>query len=123
MVLALKLASLLLAADPQLRISLVKVTARESKSAVARTLKEQLEPMKGCYDLALKDNPALEGDVKAAFDVVAGTESAGEVTALPGGVEDPTLGSCVRARLTSTTWPKTRKGNHVEVVLHFATAK
>jgi hypothetical protein len=108
---------------PKMKISVAKLSATTSKAAVGKVLKDQLEPLKGCYDLALKETPGLTGDLAVKFEVGTGTGVAEEPTAVPGGLDQPTLVPCVLARLASTAWPKVKGKNHVELTLHFAVAK
>ena len=99
---------LILTAAPKLQVSLVKSTASASSAAVQKELKAQLVPLEGCYDLALKTAPSLQGKVTVSFSVdpEAGvtTISAGEDS-----VKDETLVPCVLARLRFGEWPRAKK--------------
>jgi len=106
-----------------MKITVAKVQAAASKPAVTQVLKDQLEALKGCYDLALKESPGTTGNLSVTFDVVAGTRKAAELQVTPGGIEQQTLQECLLARLGRTDWPKAKSTNHVELTLHFALAR
>ena len=109
---------LVLAADPKVHVSLVKYTATASASAVQKELKAQLEPLEGCYDLALRANPTLHGSVTVLFSV---EEEVGVTTinASEDSVKDETLVSCVLARLRFGEWPRPKKPLAITATFRF----
>ncbi|MBK7863751.1 MAG: AgmX/PglI C-terminal domain-containing protein [Archangiaceae bacterium] len=112
--------TLLASPEPKMKISIARVEASAAKAAVTRVLKAQLEPLKGCYDLALKEEPELAGTVGVKFDLEKGATAANRPTAVDGGLTQATLVPCVLARLGSVEWPKASQQNHVELTLKFA---
>jgi len=97
-----------------LKVTLVKVTATDQKAAVTKTVKGQLEPMKGCYDLALKDTPDLKGEIQLELSFEGSTVSKMSVAeASP--LKDQTLGSCLLGRLGAAQWPKVKAGTTATV--------
>ncbi len=115
--------TLLLLADPtgvaHLKVTLVKVTASEQKAAVTKVVNGQLQPLKGCYDLALKDTPELAGELQLNLTLEAGQP--GMITVDDSStVKDDTLAQCMMARLRATPWPKTRSGATATVRLKVA---
>lgn len=121
------LLSLLLAgapAGPKMKLSLVKVTATEQKAAVAKRASAQLEALKGCYDLALKDQPELKGELTVTFALEQRAEHAAAVSVDPAStLKDETVSQCVAARLQSTSWPKAKARSEVALTLKFETVR
>jgi hypothetical protein len=103
---------------PKLNVALVKSTASANAPAVTRELKAQLEPLEGCYDLAVKDAPALRGQVTVTFSVdpEIGVTT---ISASEDSVKDDTLVSCVLARLRFGEWPKPKKALSVTATFRF----
>ncbi len=120
--LALLPAVLLLAAPSgvdKLKVTLVKLTSSQQKGAVGKVVNGQLQPLKGCYDLALKDSPELKGELELDFTLEGG--SPGEMKVADSStVKDDTVSQCMMARLRSATWPKTKSGAAVTVRLKLA---
>jgi len=113
-------AALLLAAPPssvdKLKVTLVKLTASEQKPALTKVVNGQLQPLKGCYDLALKDNADLKGELEVMVSLEGGTVT--NVTpSVTSPVNDDTVTQCIMARLRSATWPKTKAAVDVTVRL------
>jgi hypothetical protein len=111
-------------AEPKMKISLGKLSATEAKAAVSKTAAAQLEPLKGCYDLALKSAPDLKGELAVRFALERGAEnpeavSVDEVSTL----KDDTVSQCVMARLRSTKWPKPKARSEVALTLKFETRR
>lgn len=121
--LTLALSALLASApahEPTMKITVARLEASSAKKAISAVLHDQLEALKGCYDLALKDSPGLTGKVGVKFDIPKGTALAGDPVATEGGLTDPTLVPCVLARLRSAQWPKVQTTTHVELALQFS---
>ena len=121
MISSLLLLTLAGAPAPTMHISVAKLSATEQKPAVAKVMAAQLEPLKGCYDLALADSPQLKGTLAITFSVEARETtpdalSVDEASTL----KDATVSSCVLARLRSTAWPKPHKRSQVAVTLDFS---
>ncbi len=115
--------ALLLVASPsgveKLKVTLVKVTASEQKAAITKVINGQLEPLKGCYDLALKDAPDLKGELELVITLEGGVPGQLKVSeASP--VKDDTAAQCIMARLRSAAWPKTRGSAELTVRLKLA---
>lgn len=110
-------------AEPKMKISVVKLAATEQKAAVSRVLQQQLEPLKGCYDLALKDEPGLEGELSLKV-VLGGRGSTPEDVTVDEAstLKSSTAASCVKARFLSTEWPAPKKRAEISVTLKFAVA-
>jgi hypothetical protein len=109
---------LVLGAAPKAHVSLGKVTASEGKAAVTRELQTHVEPLEGCYDLAAKATPGLNGALSLTFTVEpeAGLTS---ITASEDSLKDETLVPCVMARLRRGSWPVKKKPLTVTATLKF----
>ena len=106
---------------PQMHISVAKLTASEQKPAVGKVMASQLEALKGCYDLALKDSPQLKGQLTLTFALEPRQSSPDALTLDEGSsLQDGTVSSCVMARLRATEWPKPKKHSQVAVTLDFS---
>jgi hypothetical protein len=115
------LALVLTAAFPDLQVVLAKSTASPPAylPAVRKELQAQVEPLKGCYDLALKSDPALRGTVTATFTVEAGVGIAA-ISAGEDSIKDETLVSCVLARLRyGGDWPQPKTRLTVTATFRF----
>jgi len=114
------LAALALLADPtgvaHLKIAVVRLTASEQKAAVARVVNRELHPLKGCYDLALKDSPGLKGEIELRFRLEGGAPGVAQV-ADSSPVKNDTLAQCIMERLRSAAWPRTKRGAAVTLRL------
>jgi hypothetical protein len=111
--------ALALAAAPKAHVTLVKSSASANDAAIAKELKSQASGLHDCYDLALKDTPALKGTVSLTFQVEP-TAGVTTLTVADDSLTDETLVSCVKARL-STTWPKVKKAVTVHATYRFET--
>ncbi len=103
-----------------LKVTLVKLTASEQKGALTKVVNGQLEPLKGCYDLALKDTPELKGELELELTFEGATLGEAKLSeASP--LKDDTLSQCMMARLrTAATWPKMKSGAKATVRLKLA---
>ena len=115
---SLALALLVLGADPTPHVTLVKSQATANAAAVTRELKEQAEPLAGCYDLALKAAPALKGTVSLTFEL----EPDSGLTVLTvdkDSLADETLVPCAKARLRTAAWPPVKQTVTVHATYRF----
>lgn len=115
-------AVLLLAAPPaldKLKVTLVSLTASEQQAALHRAVKHELPPLKGCYDLALKSDPDLKGELELTFSFEEGTVAQSSVSE-GSPVKDETAAQCIMARLRTVTWPKLKAGATMTVRLKLA---
>ncbi len=120
----LSMLALLLTAEPKMHISVTRLTATEQKAAVSKVMAEQLEPLKGCYDLALKDAPELKGLLSLRITLEAKQTTAEQILVDEGStLKDDTVSACVKARLSSTEWPKAGKRSEIAVTLKFAVSR
>jgi hypothetical protein len=107
-----------------MHVSLSKLTASEQQPAMTKVMKAQLEPLKGCYDLALNDTPTLKGELSLKFTLDAAQPSIVDISMDEhSALTDGTVSSCVMARLRSTTWPAPKKHADVAVTLKFELAR
>ncbi len=116
------LAVLLLAAPAsvdKLKVTLVSVTASEQQAALTKVVKHELQPLKGCYDLALKSDPELAGELELAFSF-ASSQVAQASISIASPIKDETVGQCAIARLRVAQWPKVKDGATVTVRLKLA---
>jgi hypothetical protein len=119
----MSLAALALLADPtgvaHLKITVVRLTTSEQKTAIAKVVNREIHPLKGCYDLALKDSPHLKGEIELHFRLEGGVP--GEMRVADSStVKDDTVAQCMMARLGSAAWPKTKAGAAVTLRLKLA---
>jgi hypothetical protein len=109
------------APSPQMHISVAKLAASEQKPAVGKVMAAQLEALKGCYDLALKDSPQLKGQLSLTFSLEPRQSTPDALTLdEASSLQDGTVSSCVMARLRATEWPKPKKHSQVAVTLDFS---
>lgn len=116
MTFALILALVAGADKPQ--VALVKVKASSDAAAVQREMREQLEPLEGCFDLALKENPSLHGllGVSLTVEREAGVTA---ISATEDSLKDETLVSCALARLRFAQWPTPKKTLSISATFKF----
>ena len=106
---------------PQMHVSVAKLSASEQKPAVGKVLAAQLEALKGCYDLALKDSPQLKGQLTLTFALEPKQSMPDALTLDEGSsLQDGTVSSCVMARLRATEWPRAKKHSQIAVTLDFS---
>ena len=118
---ATTLALLLSLGAPKMHVTIVKLSASQMKTQIDKTARAQLEPLKGCYDLALQTDPKLEGELSLDFELEPGSESLTHVTfSDSSSLKDETVRACVSARLGSVPWPKPKAKNPVALTLSFA---
>jgi hypothetical protein len=85
---------------------------------VAKELKDQVEALAGCYDLALKARPGLKGTVTVSLEVQPRT-GVTAVSASPDSVKDDTLVPCVLARLRTGEWPAEKAPLTIQATYRF----
>lgn len=94
------------------------------KEYIQATIKEALPLVKECYELALHEDPNLQGKLIAKF-TIAGEEEAGglvELVDIEGQdpvARHPTLAECIRETIYSLEFPRPEGGGRVKVSYPF----
>jgi hypothetical protein len=81
------------------------------KKEIRKVVKANLGTIKGCYDKALVENPALTGTVSAQFFI----SPKGTVASSSAAGVDPAVSDCIAAAIKTFVFPKPNGGGGVQV--------
>jgi hypothetical protein len=91
-----------------------EVTGSLSRDVVRRVVRRHLNQVRYCYEVALRQSPGLEGEVRVSFTIAAdGSVSATNVTANT--VASPEVAACVASRPRTWLFPHPEGGGTVVV--------
>lgn len=96
------------------RAMVPEVTGSLSPDIVRRVVRRHLNQVRYCYEVALRQTPGLEGEIRVSFTIVAdGSVSATNVAANT--VGSPELAACIASRPRTWLFPQPEGGGTVVV--------
>lgn len=109
-----------------LLLSAATVLAKEQNndidpSGIAKTLSLKLDAFQNCYNVALKSNPKLGGELKVKFTILeTGKVKQGNISFSGSASSDRNLSSCIHSVFLMVEFPKPKGGEvHVNYPLAF----
>jgi hypothetical protein len=98
-----------------------EVTGSLSRDVVRRVVRRHINQVRYCYEVALRQTPGLEGEVRVSFTIAAdGSVSAANVTGNT--VGSPDLAACIASRPRTWLFPHPEGGGTVVVSQTFVFA-